>query len=152
LDLFQGSKIQLSSLESVRTFRVKLEAYRATLDTYHIGEAEFAPNGQLYREIKDRKFTQSDLMRFHDEPSSKGLRDSTEGILEWLDHHQSILEYSQQGSKPYTPSAPPQSRGFLLPDVRRQCSYSFQNSCEVCRQRGCRQPGQVGRQLCLSCP
>jgi hypothetical protein len=61
LDLFQGSKIQLSSLESVRTFRVKLEAYRATLDTYHIGEAEFAPNGQLYREIKDRKFTQPDL-------------------------------------------------------------------------------------------
>jgi hypothetical protein len=32
-----------------------LEAYRATLDTYPIREAEFAPNGQLYREIKGSK-------------------------------------------------------------------------------------------------
>jgi hypothetical protein len=57
LVLFEGSKVQLSSLESVRTFREKLEAYRTTLDTYCIEEAEFAPNGQLYRKIKDRKFT-----------------------------------------------------------------------------------------------
>jgi hypothetical protein len=87
LDLFTGSKIQLSSLKSVRTFRVKLETYRATLDTYRTGEAEFAPHGQLCREIKERKFTQPDLMRFHDRRSSKGWPDSTEGILEWLDHH-----------------------------------------------------------------
>jgi hypothetical protein len=82
LDLFKGSKIQLSSLEFVRTFRVKLEAYRAALDTYRIREAEFAPNSQLYREIEERKFTQPDLMRFHDRRSSKGWPDSTEGILE----------------------------------------------------------------------
>jgi hypothetical protein len=58
LDLFKGSKIQLLSLESVRAFRDKLEAYRTTLDTYRIEEAEFTPNGQLYGEIKDRKFAQ----------------------------------------------------------------------------------------------
>jgi hypothetical protein len=103
LDLFKGSKIQFSSLQSVRTFRVKLEAYRVTLDTYRIGEAEFGPNGQLCRKIKDNKFTQPDLMHVHDRRSSKGWPDSTEGILEWLDHHQSILEYSQQGSKTPTP-------------------------------------------------
>jgi hypothetical protein len=73
------------------------------LDTYRIEEAEFAPNGQLYREIKGRKFTQPDLMRFHDRRSSKGWPDSTKRILEWLDHHQSILEYLQQGSKTSTP-------------------------------------------------
>jgi hypothetical protein len=102
LDLFKGSKIQLSSLKSVRTFRVKLEAYRATLDTYRIREAVFGPNGQLYKEIQERKFTQPDLMRFHDRRSSKGWPEGMEGILEWLDHHQSILEYSQQGSKTST--------------------------------------------------
>jgi hypothetical protein len=42
-------------------------------------------------------------MRFHNGRSSKGRPDSTEGILEWLDHHQSILEYSQQGLKTSTP-------------------------------------------------
>jgi hypothetical protein len=46
-DFFEGSKIQLSSLESVRVFRIKLEAYRTTLDTYHIEEEEFAPNGHF---------------------------------------------------------------------------------------------------------
>jgi hypothetical protein len=92
LDLFKGSKVRLSSLESVRAFRVKLEAYMTTLDTYRVEEAEFAPNGQLYREIKDRQFTQPDLERFRDERSSKGWPDSVEGISKWLDYHQSILE------------------------------------------------------------
>jgi hypothetical protein len=91
------------SLNSVRAFRVKLQAYRATLDTYHKREAEFAPNSQLCREIQDRKFTQPDLMRFRDRRSDKGWPDSAEEILEWLDHHQSILESSQQGSKTPTP-------------------------------------------------
>jgi hypothetical protein len=103
LDLFKCAKVQLLSLESVRAFRVKLQAYRATLDTYHKREAEFAPNSQLYREIQDRKFTQPDLMRFHDRRSDKGWPDSAEGILEWLDHHQSILESLQQASKTPTP-------------------------------------------------
>jgi hypothetical protein len=82
LDLFKDYKIQLSPLESVRVFRVKLEAYRTTLDTYRIDEEEFAPNGELYREIKDNKFTQPDLVRFQDERSSKGWLDRTEGISE----------------------------------------------------------------------
>jgi hypothetical protein len=77
LDLFKGSKVQLLSLESVRIFRVNCEGYRAALDTYRIGEAEFALNGQLYREIKDRKLTQPDLARFHNTRSSKGWHDST---------------------------------------------------------------------------
>jgi hypothetical protein len=99
LDLFNGPKVQLLSLESVRAFRVKLQAYWVTLDTYCKRESEFAPNSQLYREIQDRKFTEPDLMRFHVRRSDKGWLDSTEGKLEWLDHHQSILESLQQGSK-----------------------------------------------------
>jgi hypothetical protein len=42
-------------------------------------------------------------MRFRDRRSDKGWPDSAEEILEWLDHHQSILESSQQGSKTPTP-------------------------------------------------
>jgi hypothetical protein len=110
LDLFEGSKIQLSYLKSVRVFRVKLEAYKTTLDTYRIEEEEFAPNGQLYREIKDRKFTQPDHVRFHDKCSSKGWPDGTEGISEWQAYHQSILEYSRQGLKTSTPFSRDQLR------------------------------------------
>jgi hypothetical protein len=116
LDLFEGSKVQLLLLESVRIFRVNLEAYRAILDAYRIGEAGFAPNGKLYREIKDRMFTQPDLVRFHDRRSSKGWPDSTEGISEWLDHHQSILEYWQQGSKTSTPFPKDQLRAHEQED------------------------------------
>jgi hypothetical protein len=46
LDLFKGAKVQLVSLDSLRAFRVKIQAYCATLDTYHKREAEFAPNSQ----------------------------------------------------------------------------------------------------------
>jgi hypothetical protein len=63
LDLFEGSKVQLSSLESVRALREKLEAYKTTMETYRIEEEEFAPNGELYRAIKDKKFTQPDIRR-----------------------------------------------------------------------------------------
>jgi hypothetical protein len=103
LDLFKGAKVQVASLNLVRAFRVKLQAYRATLDTYHKGEAEFAPNSQLYREIQDRKFIQPDLMHFHDRHSDKGWQDSAERILEWLNHHQSILDSLQYGSKTPAP-------------------------------------------------
>jgi hypothetical protein len=48
-------KERLTADRILRTFRVKLEAYRATLDTYRIREAEFMPTGQLYREIKGSK-------------------------------------------------------------------------------------------------
>jgi hypothetical protein len=41
LDLFEGLKVRLLSLESVTAFREKLEAYKTTLDTYHIEEEEF---------------------------------------------------------------------------------------------------------------
>jgi hypothetical protein len=33
-ELFKGQRVQLTSLESVRAFRVKLAAYRSTLETY----------------------------------------------------------------------------------------------------------------------
>jgi hypothetical protein len=42
-------------------------------------------------------------MRFHDRRIDKGWPDSAEGIIKWLDHHQSILESLQQGSKTPTP-------------------------------------------------
>jgi hypothetical protein len=38
-------------------------------------------------------------MKFHDQRSDKGWPDSADGLLAWLDHHQSILESSQQGTK-----------------------------------------------------
>jgi hypothetical protein len=98
-ELFKGQKVQLASLDSVRAFQVKLASYRATLETYGKREAEFSPNSQLYREIQDRKFTQLDIIKFHDRRSDKGWEDSAEGILAWLDHRQSILESSQQATK-----------------------------------------------------
>jgi hypothetical protein len=53
-DLFKGSKVQLTSLESVRAFRVKLVSYRSTLETYGKRKAEFSPNSQLYRKSKHK--------------------------------------------------------------------------------------------------
>jgi hypothetical protein len=41
-ELFKGPKVVLSSLDSVRTFRVKLFAYRTILETHGQREAEFA--------------------------------------------------------------------------------------------------------------
>jgi hypothetical protein len=72
---------------------------RSTLETYGKREAEFSPNSQLYREIQAQKFTIQDLIRFHERRSDKGWPVSADGILSWLDHHQSILEASQQGTK-----------------------------------------------------
>jgi hypothetical protein len=95
-DLFKGSKVQLASLDSALTFQVKLVSYRATLETYGMREYKFAPNSQLYREIQKRKFTQKDITCFHDRQTDKGWEDSADGILEGLDHHQSILEAVQQ--------------------------------------------------------
>jgi hypothetical protein len=40
-----------------------------------------------------------DLICFHERRSDKGWPDSADGILSWLDHHQSILEAWQQGTK-----------------------------------------------------
>jgi hypothetical protein len=57
VDLFKGPKVSLTSLDSVRTFRVKLAAYRTTLETHRQKAAEFAPNSHLYREIIFSKFT-----------------------------------------------------------------------------------------------
>jgi hypothetical protein len=76
-----------------------LASYRSTLETYGKREQEFAPNSQLYREIQERKFTIQALIKFHEQRSDKGWPDSADGILSWLDHHQSILEAAQQGTK-----------------------------------------------------
>jgi hypothetical protein len=64
LDLLEGLKVQVSSLELVRAFREKFEEYKTTLDTYRVEEEEFAPNGELYRSIEDKKFTQPVIRRF----------------------------------------------------------------------------------------
>jgi hypothetical protein len=98
-ELFKGQKVQLTPLESVRSFRVKLASYGVILDTYGKREAKFSRNSQLYQELQERKFTQQDIMKFHDRRSNKKWKDSVEGILDWMDHHQTILESSQQGSK-----------------------------------------------------
>jgi hypothetical protein len=47
-ELFKGQKVQLTSLESARTFRVKLSSYGTTLQTYGKRKAELSPNSQLY--------------------------------------------------------------------------------------------------------
>jgi hypothetical protein len=98
-DLLKGPRIQLNSLDLVRGFRVKIASYTATLETYGKREAEFSPQSQLYRELQDRKISQQDLLRFQDRRSDKGWPESADGILSWLDHHQSILESAQQATK-----------------------------------------------------
>jgi hypothetical protein len=65
-ELFKGPKVVLSSLDSVRTFRVKLVAYRTILETHGQREAEFAPNSHLYRELMQSKFVQTDLIHFNE--------------------------------------------------------------------------------------
>jgi hypothetical protein len=57
-ELFKGQRVQLTLLESNQAFRVKLAAYRSTLETYGKREAEFLTNSQLFPEITDRKFSQ----------------------------------------------------------------------------------------------
>jgi hypothetical protein len=47
-ELFKGQRVQLTSLESVQAFRVKLAAYILTLETYGKREAEFLPNSRLW--------------------------------------------------------------------------------------------------------
>jgi hypothetical protein len=98
-ELYKGQKVQLTLLESVRAFRVKLSAYGTTLETYGEREAELSPNSQLYREIKDRKFTILDMIKFHEGRSDEDWEDSAEVILSWLNYHQSILEESQASTK-----------------------------------------------------
>jgi hypothetical protein len=87
----------LTSLESVRTFRVKLAAYGTILDTHKKREAEFLPNSQLYREITQNKFVVKDLVRFHEHRRAKGWHASPEGLLRWLDLRQSTLEAADLG-------------------------------------------------------
>jgi hypothetical protein len=60
VELLKGAKVQMNSLDSVRAFRVKLLAYKTTLETYGKREAEFSPSSQLFREIQERKFAQTD--------------------------------------------------------------------------------------------
>jgi hypothetical protein len=80
-ELFKGGNIQLTSLELVRTFRVKLSAYGTVLDTHKKQEAEFSPNSQLYREITQNKFVVTDLVHFHEHRKAKGWHASPEGLL-----------------------------------------------------------------------
>jgi hypothetical protein len=54
-ELFKGLKVVLSSLNSVKTFRVKLVAYRTILETHGQRKSEFAPNSHLYRELMQSK-------------------------------------------------------------------------------------------------
>jgi hypothetical protein len=66
-ELFKGAKVQITSLDAVRSFRVKLAAYGTVLTTHDKREAEFLPNSQLYREIIQNKFITTDLVHFHEQ-------------------------------------------------------------------------------------
>jgi hypothetical protein len=93
----KGGKVQLTSLNSVRTFRVKLAAYRTILDTHKKREAEFLLNSQLYREITQNKFVVTNLVHFHEHRRTKGWHTSPEALLGWLDFRQSTLEAADSG-------------------------------------------------------
>jgi hypothetical protein len=54
-DFFKGPTVQITSLYSVRSFRVKLAAF-GTLATHKQRATEFAPNCHLYREITHAVF------------------------------------------------------------------------------------------------
>jgi hypothetical protein len=81
VDLFKGPKVSLTPLDSVRTFRVKLAAYRTTLETHWQWAAEFAPNSYLYREIIFSKFTQTDLIHFQEQKATKMWPTRPDGLL-----------------------------------------------------------------------
>jgi hypothetical protein len=87
----------LNSLESVRTFQVKLLAYGTVLDTHKKREAVFSPNSQLYREIIQNNFVVIDLVHFNEHRKAKGWHASPEGLLRWLDFRQSTLEAADSG-------------------------------------------------------
>jgi hypothetical protein len=106
VDLFKGPKVLLTSLDSVRTFRVKLAAYRTTLGTHGQRAAEFAPNSHLYREIIFSKFTQMDLIHFQEQKATKMWPTSPDGLLAWLDLRQSALEATDIGMRAKTTTQP----------------------------------------------
>jgi hypothetical protein len=106
VDLFKGPKVSLTPLDSVRTFRVKLAAYRTTLETHWQWAAEFAPNSYLYREIIFSKFTQTDLIHFQEQKATKMWPTSPDGLLAWLDLRQSALEATDIGVRAKTTTQP----------------------------------------------
>jgi hypothetical protein len=106
VDLFKGPKVLLTSLDSVRTFRVKLAAYRTTLETHWQRATEFAPNSHLYREIIFSKFTQTDLIHFQEQKATKMRPTSPDGFLAWLDLRQSALEATDIGVRAKTTTQP----------------------------------------------
>jgi hypothetical protein len=101
-ELFKGPKVVLSSLDSVRTFRVKLVAYRTILETHGQRETEFAPNSHLFKELIQSKFVQTDLIHFNEQRVAKRWPKSPDGMLSWLDLCQTALESSDIGVKPKT--------------------------------------------------
>jgi hypothetical protein len=96
-ELFKGAKVQITSLDSVSSFRVKLAAYRTVLTTHDKREAEFLPNSQLYREIIQNKFKTTDLVHFHEQMVAKKWEACPEGLLLWLDLRQSALKSADSG-------------------------------------------------------
>jgi hypothetical protein len=64
--------------------------------------AEFAPN----REIIFSKFTQADLIHFHEQKATKMWPTSPDGLLAWLDLRQSALEATDIGVRAKRTSQP----------------------------------------------
>jgi hypothetical protein len=96
-ELFKGAKVQIRSLDSVRSFRVKLAFYGTVLTTHDKREAEFLPSSQLYREIIQNKFITTDFVHFHEQMVAKKWEASPEGLPLWLDLRQSALESADSG-------------------------------------------------------
>jgi hypothetical protein len=128
-ELFKGPKVAFTSLDSVRSFRVKLAAYRTTLETHGQRVTEFSPNSHLYREITAQKFTPTDMLHFQEQRVARNWKASPDGLLAWLDLRQSALEATDIGvrTKPSAvPTAPPESlsTAFMTTDVPEVYSYA----------------------------
>jgi hypothetical protein len=94
--------VSITSLDSVRSFRVTLPAFGTMLATHKQRATEFAPNSHLYREIIHTLFLQTEILHFQEQQAAKRWPASPEGLLAW----QSALEATDIGIRPKATQPP----------------------------------------------
>jgi hypothetical protein len=98
--------VSITSLDSVRSFKVKLAAFGITLATHKQRATEFAPNSHLYREIIHTRFSQTEILHFQEQRAGKRWPASPEVFLAWLDLRQSAMEATDIGVRPKATQPP----------------------------------------------
>jgi hypothetical protein len=73
--------VSITSLDSVRSFRVTLPAFGTMLATHKQRATEFAPNSHLYREIIHTLFLQTEILHFQEQQAAKRWPASPEGFF-----------------------------------------------------------------------